>query len=228
MPVSASPIPFDADWVTPQELDRDAIETIVASFSDATQRAQAAGFDAVEIHGAHGYLIHEFLSPLSNQRRDHYGGSLNNRMRLLLRVVDAVRAAWPEEKPLLVRLSCTDWVDGGLTVDDILRVAQALKDHHVDLIDCSTGGNAAHQTIPLGPGYQVAFAAQIRREIGIATGAVGLISTPELANEIIHNERADVVILGRELLRDPHWALHAARHMGVDVAWPTPYLRAKK
>ncbi len=226
--VGPGPLPFDSDWLAPQALSSSDIETIVTAFAAAAVRAHAAGFDAVEIHGAHGYLIHEFLSPISNQRRDAYGGSLDNRMRFLLRVVDAVRALWPAEKPMLVRLSCTDWVEGGLAIDDVVQVAQALKERQVDLIDCSTGGNAARPVIPLGPGYQVAFSERIRREIGIPTGAVGLISTPELANEIIHNGRADVVFLGRELLRDPHWPLHAARRLGVDAAWPAQYLRARK
>ena len=226
--VAPSAIAFDHDWVTPQALTDSEIEAISAAFGQATLRAQDAGFDAVEIHGAHGYLIHEFLSPISNHRTDAYGGSLTNRMSLLLRVVDAVRAVWPGEKPVLVRLSCTDWVEGGLRSDDIVQVARALKEHGVDLVDCSSGGMSPHQVISLGPGYQVPFAERVRREAGIATGAVGLIATPELANEIIDNGRADLVLLGRELLRDPQWPLRAARQLNIDVPWPTPYVRARR
>jgi len=226
--VAPSAIPFDHDWVTPQAMSLNDIETVIAAFRQAAERAHAAGFDAVEVHGAHGYLIHEFLSPLSNRRSDEYGGLLDNRMRFLLRVVDAIRSVWPQEKPLLVRLSATDWVEGGWTVDETVQTARALKAHGVDLIDCSSGGSSPAQVIPLGPGYQVPFAERVRREAGIATGAVGLITTPEMADELILNQRADVVILGRQLLRDPYWPLHAARELGVDVAWPAPYIRAKR
>jgi 2,4-dienoyl-CoA reductase-like NADH-dependent reductase (Old Yellow Enzyme family) len=225
-PVGPSAIPFSADWVTPQELPRAEIDTIVSAFRASAQRALAAGLDVVEVHSAHGYLLHEFLSPLSNQRADEYGGSLENRARMLLRVADAVREVWPESQPLLVRLSCTDWVEGGLTVDDQVQVARWLKAHGVDMIDCSSGGNASVAP-PTGPGYQVPFADKIRREAAVATMAVGLISPPELAEEIVRNGRADVVALGRELLRDPYWPLDAARALGADVAWPKQYVRAK-
>jgi 2,4-dienoyl-CoA reductase-like NADH-dependent reductase (Old Yellow Enzyme family) len=226
--VGPSAIAFDQDWTTPQALTHAEIDRIVDAFAEGAGRAHAAGFDVVEIHGAHGYLIHEFLSPLANQRTDEFGGSLEKRMRFLLRVVDAVHQSWPEDKPVLVRLSCTDWAEGGLTIDDVVQVARALKEHNVDIVDCSSGGMVPHQKISLGPGYQVSFAERIRRETGVATGAVGLITTPEMAAEIIHNQRADLVILGRQLLRDPYWPLRAARQLGVDVPWPVPYARAKR
>jgi NADPH2 dehydrogenase len=226
--VGPSAIAYDHDWTTPHELTLAEIDAVVDAFQAGARRAHIAGYDAVEIHGAHGYLVHQFLSPLSNHRADAYGGSLHNRMSLLLQVVDAVRTVWPDDKPALVRLSNTDWVEGGLHFDEVVQVAHALKEHGVDLIDCSSGGLSPRQVIPLGPGYQVPFAERVRREVGIPTGAVGLVTTPEMAEEIVHNGRADLVFLGRELLRDPYWTLHAARHLGVDVAWPAPYLRAKR
>ncbi len=224
--VGPSPIPFDADWVAPKELDKSGVDEIVAAFQAAAERAVTAGFDAVEVHGAHGYLLHQFLSPLSNHRTDEYGGSLANRARLLLRVVDAVRNVLPGSHPLLVRLSCTDWVEGGVTIEDQVQVARWLKTHGVDLADCSSGGSTP-QLPPVGPGYQVPFAERIRREAGIATMAVGLITTAEMAEEIVRNGRADIVVFGRELLRNPYWPLHAARVLGDDIAWPRQYLRAK-
>ena len=225
-PVAPSAIPFDADWVAPQELTDAEMGAIVSAFRAAAQRALAVGFDAVELHSAHGYLLHEFLSPISNHRADEYGGSLENRARMLLRVVDAVRAVWPEHKPLLVRLSCTDWIKDGLTIDDQTQVARWLKARGVDMVDCSSGGISSF--VPTaGPGYQAPFAERIRHEVGIATMSVGLVTTPELAEEIVRNGRADVVALGRELLRNPYWPLSAARTLGHDVAWPKQYLRAK-
>lgn len=227
-PAAPSTLPYDEGWVTPHALAADEIDGVVAAFVSAAQRAQAAGFDAVEIHGAHGYLLHEFLSPLSNRRTDGYGGNLAGRMSLLLRVVEGVRHVWPQQKPMLVRLSCSDWVEGGLVVEDIVAVARALKQLGVDVIDCSSGGLSPRQTIALGPAYQTPFAERVRRDAGIATGAVGLITQPETADEIIRNGRADLLLLGRELLRDPHWPLRAARQLGVDVPWPAPYQRAKR
>lgn len=224
--VAPSAIPFDVDWATPHELTVVELDGIVAAFQAAARRAMDAGFDAVEIHGAHGYFLHQFLSPISNRRTDTYGGSLESRARLLLRVVDAVRAELPDSTPLLVRLSCTDWTDGGVTVDDQVQVARRLKAHGVDMVDCSSGGNTP-QLPPVGPGYQVPFADKIRREANIATMAVGLITTPEMAEEIVRNGRADLVALGRELLRNPYWALQAARALGDDFAWPKQYQRAK-
>lgn len=224
--VAPSPIPFDVDWVAPKELDPAGLDEVVAAFRAAAERAVAAGFDAVEVHGAHGYLLHEFLSPLSNHRTDEYGGPLENRARMLLRVVDAVRGVLPASRPLLVRLSCTDWVEGGITIEDQVQVARWLKTHGVDLVDCSSGGSTPALP-PVGPGYQVPFAERIRREAGMATMAVGLITAPEMAEEIVRNGRADAVVLGRELLRNPYWPLHAARALGHDMPWPKQYLRAK-
>jgi 2,4-dienoyl-CoA reductase-like NADH-dependent reductase (Old Yellow Enzyme family) len=224
--VAASALPFGDGWRTPHALSPVEIEAIVAAWAAAAARAQAAGCDAVEIHAAHGYLNHQFLSPLSNRRTDEYGGSPENRMRFLLRAVDAVRGVWPAGKPLLVRVSATDWVDGGLTPDDLVVVARALKLHGVDLVDCSSGGAVPAAPAQIGPGYQVPFAAKIRRQAGVATAAVGLITTPELADEIVRNGRADLVALGRELLRHPHWPLDAAPALGHEIEWPEPYRRA--
>ena len=224
--VAPSALPFDTDWVVPHELTRSELDGIVSAYCAAAGRAVRAGFDAIEAHAAHGYFLHEFLSPISNRRTDEYGGSLENRARMLLRVVDTVRQALPESMPLLVRLSCTDWIGGGLTVDDQVQVARWLKAHGVDLLDCSSGGSTP-QLPPVGPGYQVPFAERIRREAGIPTMTVGLITTPEMAEEIVRNGRADVVALGRELLRNPYWPLHAARALGHDFTWPKQYLRAK-
>jgi 2,4-dienoyl-CoA reductase-like NADH-dependent reductase (Old Yellow Enzyme family) len=226
-PVAPSAIPQDDDWVRPRALKTSEVDEIVNGFSSAARRAQDVGFDVVEIHAAHGYLLHEFLSPLSNQRDDDYGGSLENRARLLLRVVDAVRAVWPAKKPLLVRVSATDWADGGLTVEDQVQVARWLKAHEVDVVDCSSGGITPAAPLNLTPGYQVPFATQIRRDAGIATAAVGLITTPQLANDIVREGRADLVALGRELLRHPHWPLDAAAALGEEFGWPRQYERAK-
>jgi 2,4-dienoyl-CoA reductase-like NADH-dependent reductase (Old Yellow Enzyme family) len=203
------------------------MDQIVEKWQSAAARAHAAGFDVVEIHAAHGYLIHQFLSPLSNRRTDRYGGSLANRMRFLLRVTEAVRQVWPQELPLLVRVSATDWADGGLEPDEVAIVARELKGRGVDLIDCSSGGSIPDGPPATGPGYQVPFAEKIRREAGIATAAVGLITTPELADEIVREGQADLVAMGRELLRNPYWPLAAARVLRRDVAWPRQYRRAR-
>jgi 2,4-dienoyl-CoA reductase-like NADH-dependent reductase (Old Yellow Enzyme family) len=227
VPVAPSAIPQDDDWARPRALKTGEVDEIVNAFSSAARRAQDVGFDVVEIHAAHGYLLHEFLSPLSNQRADDYGGSLENRARLLLRVVDAVRAVWPAKKPLLVRVSATDWAEGGLTVEDQVQVARWLKAHEVDVVDCSSGGITPAAPPNLTPGYQVPLATQIRREAGIATAAVGLITTPQLADEIVREGRADLVALGRELLRHPHWPLDAAAALGEEFGWPRQYERAK-
>lgn len=225
--VAPSPLPFGDGWSIPAELAPDQIDDVVSAWKVAALRAGAAGFDAIEIHAAHGYLNHQFLSPLSNTRTDEYGGPLENRMRFLLRVVEAVRQVWPAEKPLLVRVSATDWVGHGVTPDDTVVVARELKGRGVDLIDCSSGGSVPDAPVRLGPGYQVPFAEKVRREAEIATGAVGLITRPEMAEEILHNGRADMVILGRELLRHPYWPLDAARVLGDDVDWPRQYRRAR-
>jgi 2,4-dienoyl-CoA reductase-like NADH-dependent reductase (Old Yellow Enzyme family) len=213
----------------PRELTADEIDRVVAEFARAAERALGAGFDVLELHAAHGYLLHEFLSPLSNLRSDEYGGSFDNRVRLLLRVVESVRAVVPDTTPLLVRISATDWVEGGWSVDDSLALARLLREAGVDLVDVSSGGNALVE-IPLGPGYQVPFARRIREEAGIATGAVGLITEPEQAERVVAEGSADAVLLARAMLRDPHWALRAAHDLGVPVGegitWPKQYLRA--
>lgn len=223
-PVGPSPVPFKEGDEVPEELDVDGIEAIVARFADAARRALAAGFEVVEVHGAHGYLIHEFLSPHSNKRTDAYGGSFENRTRFALEVVDAVRAVWPEDKPLFFRISATDWLDeGGWTADDTVRFAALLKEHGVDLLDISTGGNLPKARIPVAPGYQVPFAARVKSATGLATAAVGLITEPRQAEKVLVNGEADAVLLGRELLRDPNWARNAARELGGDTHVPVQY-----
>ncbi|PWT70436.1 MAG: NADPH dehydrogenase NamA [Proteobacteria bacterium] len=225
-PVAPSAIPFNDKYAVPRELDQAGIDGVVSAFRAAAQRAHRAGFDVIEIHAAHGYLLHEFLSPLSNHRTDDYGGSLENRARLLLEVTEAVRETWPQELPLFVRISATDWIEGGWTVEESVEVARMLKERGVDLIDCSSGGNLATAKIPVAPGYQVPFAARIRSEAGIATAAVGLITEPVQANEIVANGQADLVLLAREMLRDPYFAVHAAAAMSDTASWPEQYLRA--
>lgn len=224
--VAPSPLPFRDGDRTPHALDPAGIRRVVEAFADATRRALAAGYDLVEVHAAHGYLLHSFLSPLSNQRSDAYGGSFENRTRLLLEVVDAVRAAWPDDRPLLVRISASDWVDGGWDLDQSVELARLLRARGVDLVDCSSGGLVPHARIADGPGYQVPFAARIRREAGIATGAVGRITRPAQAEQVIADGDADLVLLARELLRDPYWPMRAARELGHPVPWPPQYLRA--
>ncbi len=226
-PVAPSAIPFEEGWNVPHALTHPEIDDIVALFRSAARRALEAGFDVVEVHAAHGYLISSFLSPLANKREDDYGGSLENRMRLLHRVLDAVREVWPERMPLFVRVSASDWVPGGIDIDQMVQVARTLRERGVDLVDCSSG-SVVRATIPVGPGYQVPFAEQIRREAGIPTAAVGMISAPETADEIVRNGRADLVALGRVLLRDPYWPMYAARALGVDMEWPVQYRRAKR
>ena len=225
-PVGPTEEPFDSDYPTPRALTVSDMAGVVEAFAAAARRAVSAGFDVLEVHAAHGYLIHEFLSPLSNHRADQYGGSFDNRARLCLEIVEAVRAVWPEPRPLFVRISSTDWTDGGWDLDQAVELACRLRSRGVDLIDCSSGGNIAHAHIPLAPGYQVPFAERIRRQARIATGAVGLITTPEQAEAIIAEGRADVVLLARELLRDPYWPLRAAQALGHAAAWPAQYLRA--
>jgi 2,4-dienoyl-CoA reductase-like NADH-dependent reductase (Old Yellow Enzyme family) len=225
-PTGPSPIPFDVKSVSPREMTAGDIDAVVAQFAEAAGRALEAGFEVVEIHAAHGYLLHEFLSPISNHRVDGYGGSLENRMRLTLRVARAVRKVMPEGLPLFARLSVTDWVDGGWDLPQSIELSKSLKAEGVDLIDCSSGANVADAKIPIGPGYQVPFAEAIRREAAIATGAVGMITKPDQAEEVIATGKADVVLLAREMLRDPYWPLHAARSLGVKVASPVQYGRA--
>ena len=226
-PVAPSAIAFAAtDYAVPSALDQAGIAAVIEAFRNAACRALGAGFDFVEIHAAHGYLLHEFLSPLSNLRTDHYGGSFDNRIRLVLEVVDAVRRVWPERLPLFVRISATDWAEGGWSADESVKLAGSLRDHGVDLVDCSSGGNVAVAKIPLAPGYQVGFAARIRREAGIATAAVGLITEPAQANAIIAEGEADLVFLARAMLRDSYWPVHTAAALGEPVSWPKQYLRA--
>ncbi len=226
-PVAPSAEAFTDGYWTPHELSVAEIAEIVTAFATAARRAFAAGFRVVELHGAHGYLIHEFLSPLSNHRTDAYGGSFENRVRFAREISQAVRAAWPEGLPLFFRVSATDWVPGGWTIEDSIGLAKLLREDGVDLIDASTGGNVARADIPVGPLYQVPFAERIRSEAAIATGAVGLITTAAEADAIVADGRADLVFLARALLRDPYWPLHAARELGVDLAWPVQYDRAK-
>jgi len=224
--VAPSALAFADTYPMPQALTSEGIEETIAAFAAAARRACQAGFRVVEIHAAHGYLIHEFLSPLSNKREDDYGGSFENRTRLCREIIAAVRSAWPKELPLFMRISATDWIDGGWSIDESIKLAAQLKPMGVDLIDCSSGGNVPHATIPVGPGYQVAFAERIRREAEIMTGAVGMITSPVQAEHIIRTEQADAVIMAREFLRDPYWPLQAARELRQPVAWPVQYLRA--
>ncbi len=221
--VAPSPIPFNEDDPIPQALDHEAIEDIVAAFEAAARRALAAGFKVIEIHAAHGYLLHEFLSPISNQRSDEFGGSLDNRMRLLLRVAGQLRRLIPEELPLFVRISATDWVEGGWDVDQSVELARRLRSLGVDLIDVSSGGMVPHARVPVARGYQVPFARRIRDEAGIRTGAVGMINDPNHADEIITGGDANLVFLARELLREPYWAIKAQQALGQEPAWPVQY-----
>jgi len=227
-PVAPSALPFDAGWTVPAALDEAGILAIIEAFMDAARRAVAAGFQVIEVHAAHGYLLHQFLSPLSNQRTDSYGGSFENRTRLVREIVGALRNILPEELPLFVRLSATDWVEGGWDLDQSVALALELKALGVDLVDCSSGGLSPQQKIALGPGYQVPFAARIRTEAGLPTGAVGLITEPEQAERILAEGSADLVLLARQLLREPRWPLRAAQALGVAVPWPAQYARAAK
>jgi 2,4-dienoyl-CoA reductase-like NADH-dependent reductase (Old Yellow Enzyme family) len=229
-PVAPSAIAFDQCYGVPTALDRSGLDKIIADFTAATRRANEAGFDLVEVHGAHGYLLHEFLSPLSNQRTDEYGGSFENRVRFPLEVVRAVRAAWPQHLPVFVRISATDWAPESLgpawDLPQSVEFAKLLKKEGVDLIDVSTGGNHPAQQIPVGPGYQVHHAEIIRREADIPTAAVGMITEPAQADQIVRSGQADLVLLARELLRNPYWPLHAAETLHQQTTWPVQYARA--
>ncbi len=225
-PVGPTGTAFARNYPVPHALDVTGIAAIVQAFADAARRALAAAFDVLEIHAAHGYLIHEFLSPLSNTRTDRYGGSLDHRLRLCLEVVDAVRRVAPDRLPLFVRISATDWTPGGWDLEQSVELCRRLRDRGADLIDCSSGGNVLAAEIPLGPGYQVPFAERIRREANIATGAVGLITSTAHADAIVHHEQADCVLFAREFLRDPYFPLRAARELEHVVSWPAQYLRA--
>jgi 2,4-dienoyl-CoA reductase-like NADH-dependent reductase (Old Yellow Enzyme family) len=225
--MAPSAVPFAPNFAVPHALSVDGIAQVITSFRSAARRALEAGFLVVELHAAHGYLLHEFLSPLANQRTDHYGGSFDHRVRLLLEVTDAVRAEWPVALPMIVRLSATDWADGGWNIEDSVRLSKLLKARGVDVIDCSSGGLAAHQQVPTGPSYQVPFARRIRADVGIATAAVGLITEAAQAEQIVADGSADMVLLGREILRNPRWPLLAAHALGAQITWPPQYERAR-
>ena len=226
-PVGPSTIAFSPEHAVPTALDDAGIAGVVQAFVEAAERSLAAGFKGAEVHAAHGYLLHQFLSPLSNQRQDRYGGSFDNRIRLLLEVTAAVRQIWPEELPLFVRLSATDWVDDGWNADETVELARRLREIGVDLIDVSSGGTAANADIPVGPGYQTQFAERVRKEAGIATGTVGMITEAVQAEHILRTGQADLILLARELLRHPYWPLHAAEDLrDGSVAWPAQYVRA--
>jgi 2,4-dienoyl-CoA reductase-like NADH-dependent reductase (Old Yellow Enzyme family) len=225
-PVAPSAVAFGPQYAMPAALDQRGIVDVIDGFQQAAVRVLRAGFDFVEIHAAHGYLLHEFLSPLSNHRHDGYGGSFANRARLLIEVVEAVRSVWPDHLPLLVRISATDWAEGGWNIDESVQLASLLREHGVDLVDCSSGGLVPDAKVPVAPGYQVGFAARIRREAGIATAAVGMVTEPAQANEIVTRGDADFVFLARAMLRDPYWPLHAAATLGESISWPKQYLRA--
>ena len=227
-PIAApSAIPFDEGYQTPAALDLVGIQDNISAFASAACRSLAAGFQVIEIHGAHGYLINEFLGPLSNTRTDEYGGSFENRTRFLREIVVAVRRVWPEHLPLFVRISATDWIEGGWTVENSVDLARMLQPLGIDLIDCSSAGNVPKVRIPFGPGYQVPLAERVRTESGVPTGAVGLITTPKHADDIIREAKADIVLLAREELRDPYFPLRAAKALGAEIAWPNQYLRAR-
>ncbi len=226
-PMAPSAVPFAADYNLPREMSQVDIDRVIAEFAAATKLALSAGFEAVEIHLAHGYLLHQFLSPLSNRRTDSYGGSLENRMRLPVQVAQTVRELWPEDKPVMVRISATDWVDGGWDMAGSLALVRQLKAIGIDMVDVSSGGLVPGAVIPAAPGYQTAFAAELRRETGMAISAVGMITDAIQAEHILVTQQADVVSIARELLRDPYWPLHAARSLGVDLSWPQQYQRAK-
>jgi 2,4-dienoyl-CoA reductase-like NADH-dependent reductase (Old Yellow Enzyme family) len=225
--VSSSNIPFHDTDEPPASLTKDGIYKVVDDFKQAALRAVKAGYKVLEIHAAHGYLINQFLSPLVNLRGDEYGGSFENRTRLLLQVVDAVNEVWPTDNPLFVRISCSDWAPGGWDIEQSVKLAVLLKEKGVDLIDCSSGGAVRHQKIAVGPGYQVPFAEQIKKEACILTGAVGLITEAQQAEDILLNGQADVIILARQMLRDPYFPLHAAKQLNANIQWPVQYERAR-
>jgi len=224
--VAPSAVPFAEGERPPHALTVEEIDGVVEAFAATARRALTAGFDVVEIHGAHGYLLSEFHSPLANHRTDEYGGSFENRIRLTLRVVDAVRAVWPDHLPLFLRVSATDWVEGGWTADDTVRLAAVVKERGVDLMDCSSGGQTPHAKIPVGPGFQVQFAERVKKEAGLPSAAVGMITDAHQADAIVANGQADLVMLARELLRNPYWPLHAAKALGLTPELPSQYLRS--
>ena len=225
--VAPSAISFGGKYPTPRALTIDEIKELVQSFADAAKRVVDVGFDLVEIHAAHGYLIHQFLSPLSNQRSDEYGGSFENRTRFMVEIAKAVRTSIPDSMPLFVRISATDWLEGGWTLDDSIDLAKVLREIGVDLIDVSSGGTSSGAPVPVGPGYQVPLAAAIKEGANIPTSAVGMITEPAQAESIIADGKADAVMLGREMLRNPRWPLHAAHVLGAEVQWPLQIVRGK-
>lgn len=226
--VAPSAIAFSDNSDTPEALTKEGINKVITDFKTAAVRALTAGFKLLEIHGAHGYLIHQFLSPHSNKRTDEYGGSFENRIRLLLQIVGAVRSVWPPKYPLLLRISASDWTEDGWTIDDSTALAELLLDEGIDLIDCSSGGIIPHVKIHTGPGYQVQFAEAVRKRSGMPTGAVGMITEAQQAEQILINGQADLIIMARELLRDPYFPLKAAHELGEHIAWPIQYERAKR
>ena len=226
--LAPSAIPFLEADPLPKAMDQADIQQLIADFAIATERAIRAGYKVIEIHAAHGYLINEFLSPLSNHRTDEYGGTFENRARLLVEITKAARKIMGEELPLFIRISATDWVPGGFTIEEAVKLSAILKTIGADLIDCSSGANSPYQKIPVGPLYQVPFAEAIKKETGILTGAVGLITTAAEAEQILQEEKADLIFLARQLLRDPYFPLHAAEQLGVNIVWPIQYERAKR
>jgi 2,4-dienoyl-CoA reductase-like NADH-dependent reductase (Old Yellow Enzyme family) len=226
-PLAPSAVPFDVGHPVPKAMTMEEMDLVESQFRAATRRALAAGFQVVELHMAHGYLLHEFLSPLANQRKDEYGGSLENRLRFPLQVARGVREEWPKDLPLFARISVVDWIAGGWDHDQSVMLARQLKQIGFDLIDCSSGFAVPNEPVPFGPGFQVPFAARIRAEIGIASGAVGFITDPAQAEQIVATGQADVVLLARQMLRDPYWPLHAAKALHVETVWPNQYLRAQ-
>jgi 2,4-dienoyl-CoA reductase-like NADH-dependent reductase (Old Yellow Enzyme family) len=226
--IAPSAVPFKEEEPVPLAMSKRDIDQLKNDFRSAAIHAANAGFKIIEIHAAHGYLLNEFMSPLSNKRTDEYGGSFENRIRIVVELIDAIREVWDESLPLFIRISCNEWVEGGWTIRDSVRFAQAVKGKGIDLIDCSSGGNSPEQKIALAPMYQVPFAEKIKSESGVRTGAVGLITTAQQAEGILQNQQADLIVLARQLLRDPYFPLHAARELGVDWPWPSQYERAKK
>lgn len=225
--VGPGTLPFIEGYERPLALDHQGIDGIIDAFIQAAKRALEVGYDVMEIHAAHGYLLHQFLSPLSNHRTDQYGGSFENRVRLTLEVTDAVKQVWADEKPLFVRISATDWTEGGWTLDDSIALAALLKSRGVHLIDTSSGGNVPKANIPSQPGYQVVFAAQIKAAVKVLTGAVGLISTPQQAEQVLQADQADLIFIARESLRSPNFPLYAAHVLGEAIGWPQQYERAR-
>lgn len=224
--IAPSAIPFGEGSPVPQEMDEKTIASVVTLFAASARRARDAGFDVIELHGAHGYLISSFLSPITNRRNDRYGGSFENRIRFLLEAVDAVRSEWPDDRPLFVRISCSDWMEGGWDIEASVKLAQVLKaGGKVDLMDCSSGGVDPRQRLSQFPGYQVPFAAAVRSRAGIATGAIGLINSPEMAEQIVASGQADLVVMARAFLNDPYWPLHAAKVLKATIPWPSQYER---